>query len=156
GRHRPWRPARQTVGRAGLSSQDRYSQTGSKGENQRRRGDFSKGHFNRASVRRPCCGIRACSGRARPARGRPYRAGGGLGALSMNWSKTALIFIAAFLAVFWEAAFSGLRHLTGAQIDLLPSLVVYAALYSSFSSVAALAALGGLWLDSLSANPLGV
>jgi rod shape-determining protein MreD len=74
----------------------------------------------------------------------------------MNWFQTALIFVAAYLAVFWEAAFSGLRHLTGAQIDLLPSLVVYTALCSSLGTVVALAALGGLWLDSLSANPLGL
>ncbi len=79
-----------------------------------------------------------------------------MGAVSMNRFKTILILAAAFLAVFWEAAFSGLRHLTGAQIDLLPSLVVYAALYSGLTTVALLATLGGLWFDSLSANPLGV
>lgn len=74
----------------------------------------------------------------------------------MNWLHTVFILIAAFLAVFWEAAFSGLRHLIGAQIDLLPALMVYAALCAGMTTITLLAVLGGLWLDSLSANPLGV
>jgi len=74
----------------------------------------------------------------------------------MNWINTILILAAAFLAVFWEAAFNGVRHLLGAQIDLLPPLMVYASLSADLVVVALLAALGGLWFDSLSANPLGV
>ncbi len=74
----------------------------------------------------------------------------------MNWLNTALILGAAFLAVFWEAAFAGVRHVLGAQIDLLPPLIVYAALYTGTTTVALLAVCGGLWFDSLSANPLGV
>ena len=74
----------------------------------------------------------------------------------MNWLNTALVLGAAFLAVFWEAAFSGVRHLVGAQIDLLPPLMVYAGLCTGTTTVALLAFCGGLWLDSLSANPLGV
>ena len=72
----------------------------------------------------------------------------------MTWLNTVLVLVAAFLAVFWEAAFGGIRHLTGAQIDLLPPLIVYASLYSSLGIVASVAVLGGLWFDSLSANPL--
>ncbi len=74
----------------------------------------------------------------------------------MNWLNTILVLAAAFLAVFWEAAFSGLRHLLGAQIDLLPPLMVYAGLAAGFNAVCLLAIVGGLWFDSLSANPLGV
>jgi len=74
----------------------------------------------------------------------------------MNWLNTAFILGTAYLAVFGEAAFSGLRHLVGAQIDLLPALMVYAALCTGLTSVALLALCGGLWFDSLSANPLGV
>jgi hypothetical protein len=73
----------------------------------------------------------------------------------MNWLITLLIIAAAFLAVFWEAAFQGVRHVLGAQIDLLPSLMVYAALCSNLATVCLLACFGGLWFDSLSANPLG-
>ena len=74
----------------------------------------------------------------------------------MNWLNTVFILVTAFLAVFWEAAFNGVRHLIGAQIDLLPALMVYAGLCAGVATVALLAVLGGLWFDSLSANPLGV
>jgi rod shape-determining protein MreD len=74
----------------------------------------------------------------------------------MNALQTILIFAAAFLAVFGEAALPGFRNLLGAQIDLLPAIVVYAALNADIAVVALLAVLGGLWFDALSANPLGV
>jgi len=74
----------------------------------------------------------------------------------MNWLSTILVLGTAFLAVFWEAAFGGVRHLVGAQIDLLPPLMVYASLCTGITTVTAVALAGGLWFDSLSANPLGV
>jgi hypothetical protein len=74
----------------------------------------------------------------------------------MNWLHTIFVLAIAFLAVFWESAFGGLRHVLGAQVELLPSLMVYAALCSNLTTVTLLAVLGGLWFDSLSANPLGV
>jgi rod shape-determining protein MreD len=74
----------------------------------------------------------------------------------MIWLNNILILLAALLAVFWEAAFGTLRHWFGAQVDLLPALMVYASLYGSFATVTMLAAIGGLWFDSMSANPLGV
>ncbi len=74
----------------------------------------------------------------------------------MNWLNQLLILGAAFLAVFWETAFNGVRHLLGAQVDLLPPLMVYASLCAGLNTVVLLALLGGLWFDSLSANPLGV
>jgi cell shape-determining protein MreD len=75
---------------------------------------------------------------------------------AMNRLQTVFVLAAAFLAVFWEAAFTGLRHVIGAQIDLLPALMVYAGLCTSLTTVTLLAVLGGLWFDSLSLNPLGV
>jgi cell shape-determining protein MreD len=74
----------------------------------------------------------------------------------MNRLRTVFVLATAFLAVFWESAFTGLRHLIGAQVDLLPALIVYASLFGSLTTVTLLAVLGGLWFDSLSANPLGV
>lgn len=74
----------------------------------------------------------------------------------MNFFKPALILGFAFLAVFGEAALSAPRRLLGAQIDLLPGLMVYAALNADIATLSLLAILGGLWFDSLSANPLGV
>ena len=74
----------------------------------------------------------------------------------MNPFRTFLILVAAFLAVFWEAAFPGTARWLHAQVDLLPPLIVYASLCTELTSVALLAVFGGLLLDSLSANPLGV
>jgi rod shape-determining protein MreD len=74
----------------------------------------------------------------------------------MNAVSTILILAAAFLAVFGEAAFPLLRHWLGAQVDLLPVLMVYAALNADIVTISLLAVLGGLWFDALSANPLGV
>lgn len=74
----------------------------------------------------------------------------------MTWLTTLIIFAIAFLAVFWEAAFNGLRHLLGAQVDLLPPLMVYAGLRAPLLTICLLAVFGGLCFDSLSANPLGV
>ena len=79
-----------------------------------------------------------------------------MGAVSMNPINSILILLAAFVAVYLEASFNGVRHLFGAQIDLLPPLIVYASLSTDLVTLALLAVLGGLWFDSLSANPLGV
>lgn len=73
----------------------------------------------------------------------------------MNTLRTAYLLAAALLVVFWESAFDGIRALVGAQVDLLPPLAVYAALKGSLTSLVLLALVGGLGLDSLSANPLG-
>ncbi|MBU6410665.1 MAG: hypothetical protein KGR98_09775 [Verrucomicrobia bacterium] len=67
-----------------------------------------------------------------------------------------LVLAAAFLAAFGEAAFSLPHRLLGAQVDLLPALMIYAALQTDIVTVSFLAVLGGLFLDSLSANPPGV
>ena len=74
----------------------------------------------------------------------------------MNVFNTILILAAAFLAVFGEAVLSAPRHFLGAQIDLLPALMVYAALSADIVTISLLAVAGGLWFDSLSANPLGL
>ncbi len=74
----------------------------------------------------------------------------------MNILQTILILAAAFLAVFAEAVFPLLRYWLGAQVDLLPVLMVYAALNADLATVSLLAVLGGLWFDTLSANPLGI
>jgi rod shape-determining protein MreD len=74
----------------------------------------------------------------------------------MNVFRTILILACAFLAVFGEATLPAPRHLLGAQVDLLPALMVYAALNTGLPSIALLAVLGGLWFDALSANPLGI
>jgi rod shape-determining protein MreD len=74
----------------------------------------------------------------------------------MSTLNSILILLVAFLAVFCESAFSGFRNLLGAQIDLLPALMVYAALSAGLPTVTMAAVFGGLLFDSLSANPLGI
>jgi cell shape-determining protein MreD len=74
----------------------------------------------------------------------------------MNWLNTIVLLGAAFVAVFLEASCDGFRRLFGAQIDVLPALMVYASLTCEIGGVALLAALGGLLVDALSYNPLGV
>jgi len=74
----------------------------------------------------------------------------------MNWLNTILMLAAAFLAVFCEAAFPLLHRWLGAQVDVLPALMVCAALNTDIVTVSLLAMLGGLWFDALSANPLGI
>ena len=74
----------------------------------------------------------------------------------MKLLNSVLVLAAAFLAVFGEAVLFGPRHWLGAQIDLLPALMIYAALNTNVVVVSLLAVFGGLWFDALSANPLGL
>jgi hypothetical protein len=74
----------------------------------------------------------------------------------MTFLNPILILSFAFLAVFFEATLSAPRQWLGAQIDLLPALMIYAALRSDIVTVSLLAMLGGMWFDSFSANPLGI
>jgi len=67
-----------------------------------------------------------------------------------------LILLAAVLMVFLQGTCNGLRHLLGAQVDLLPALMVYTALTTGPVMMMTLAVSGGLMFDSLSVNPLGV
>jgi cell shape-determining protein MreD len=73
----------------------------------------------------------------------------------MRWRPTLFVLAAAFVAVFLEATVGLWRKLLGAQVDVLPALMVYAALTLGFATIVLLAICGGLWFDSLSLNPLG-
>jgi rod shape-determining protein MreD len=70
--------------------------------------------------------------------------------------NTFMLLTAAFVAVFLQAALAGLRHILGAPVNLLPALIVFAALYGGLRAVSLLAVCGGFWFDSFSANPLGI
>jgi len=74
----------------------------------------------------------------------------------MSGLHSILILAAAFVLVFFEASSDLFRHLLGAQIDFLPALMVYTGMTNGIATIALLAVGGGLWFDSLSANPLGV
>ena len=74
----------------------------------------------------------------------------------MNWLNTIIYPGAGLCGGFLEGSFDLFRNWLGAQITLLPALMVYASLTSGIGTVALLAVCGGLWRDSLSADPLGV
>lgn len=74
----------------------------------------------------------------------------------MSFFNPILILGFAFVAVFAEATLSVPRRWLGAQVDLLPVIMVYAALNADIVTVSLLAVLGGIWFDSFSANPLGI
>lgn len=74
----------------------------------------------------------------------------------MNRIENISIAFSAWLAVAFEVAFNGFRDWFGAQIGLLPALMVYVALSASWPGVVLLALVGGLMHDSFSANPLGI
>lgn len=74
----------------------------------------------------------------------------------MNQLNTLLLLVVTYVVVWLQATFNDFRQLTGAQFDLLPSLVVYTALQSNLTGLTAVAGIGAFLLDSLSANPLGV
>lgn len=73
----------------------------------------------------------------------------------MSYARHILLLLLAFLAVFAETAFDAPRLWLGSHLSLIPPLMVYAALRLDLAAVTILAVLAGLWLDSLSANPLG-
>lgn len=74
----------------------------------------------------------------------------------MNGLQTILLLVLAFFGVFAECVVDFPRLWLGVQFDILPPLVVYAALSGGVSTLALLATAGGLWSDALSGNPLGV
>ena len=74
----------------------------------------------------------------------------------MNVLNSMVVLLAVYLAVFWETVFSGIRQLLGAQVDLLPAMMVYASLSCGLPTVTLAAVLGGLFFDTLSANPFGI
>jgi hypothetical protein len=79
-----------------------------------------------------------------------------MGADAMNWLKSILVLLFTFVAVFLEAVCRSPRELLGAQIDLLPAIIVYASLSCDVLTLSLVAVLGGMWFDSLSWQPLGV
>lgn len=79
-----------------------------------------------------------------------------MGGVSLITVEALFLVVTAWLAVFAQSWFGGIRVLTGAQVDVLPSLMVYAGLTGGMWSVGLLSFFAGTLLDSLSLNPLGV
>lgn len=78
-----------------------------------------------------------------------------MGYIPVNGFNLLLVLAAAYGLVLVQSAFDLTRWLCGAQINLLPALMVYAALNCELPVLVLLAVVAGLLFDSLSANPLG-
>ncbi len=74
---------------------------------------------------------------------------------STNWVALTVFVATGYAVAFAEGRVTTLRDLTGAQVDLLPGLMVYAAMAYRMEVVLGCAFLFGLLYDSLSANVLG-
>ncbi len=74
----------------------------------------------------------------------------------MNYLSFIALIAVTYLTVFLTAWQSGTRNWLGVQLDFLPALMVYCGLSVDWGTLSVIAVLGGLWFDSLSANPLGI
>lgn len=78
-----------------------------------------------------------------------------MGHHSVTVFRFVAVIVLAVAFVFFEAAITWPRQLLGAQVDLLPALMVFTAVRLGPGSILALALIGGLSMDALSLNPLG-
>jgi len=67
-----------------------------------------------------------------------------------------LVLISTYLITFLQSTVTFFRDWVGVQPDLLPGLIVYVSLTSGLPQIMLVACAGGLCLDSLSSNPLGI
>jgi rod shape-determining protein MreD len=72
-----------------------------------------------------------------------------------NWVALAVFVVTGYAIIFAQSRFSAFRDVTGAQLDLIPGLMIYAALMFHMEIVIGCALVFGLLYDSLSANLLG-
>jgi cell shape-determining protein MreD len=79
-----------------------------------------------------------------------------MGGTPVSYFSTASILLVAYLAIFLESSVGVVRNWIGAQIDILPVLMVYCGFNTGLITITLTAVLGGLWFDALSANPLGI
>jgi hypothetical protein len=79
-----------------------------------------------------------------------------MGGSSVNYLNLIAILLIAYLAIFVEAYSTFPRAWIGAQVDVLPVLMVYCGLSTGLATLSVTAVVAGVWFDSLSANPLGI
>lgn len=78
-----------------------------------------------------------------------------MGFVPVNGFTLGLVLVAAFVTVLVQSAFDLTRWLCGAQLNLLPALMVYTALTCELPVLVLVALVGGSLFDAVSANPLG-
>ncbi len=74
----------------------------------------------------------------------------------MNWVHPISLFLVTWVAAFLQATPWSARIGLGAQPDLLPALVVYAAFNANLATTAGVAVVAGLSYDALSSGPFGL
>lgn len=79
-----------------------------------------------------------------------------MGAATMNWLSPTLLYLVAWAGLFAQTQFAPVRSWLGLVPGVLPTLLVYAAFTHPLGTSSTFAVITGLWLDSLSGNPLGV
>ena len=79
-----------------------------------------------------------------------------MGSPTVSYLNTAAILLVAYVAIFLEAYVGVVRNWIGAQVDLVPVLMVYCGLTTGLATLTVTAVFAGLWFDTLSANPLGI
>jgi rod shape-determining protein MreD len=72
-----------------------------------------------------------------------------------NWVTLLVFLITGYFVVFAQARISAFRDITGVQPDLLPGMMVYAAMAFPLETVMICATVFGMMFDSFSANALG-
>lgn len=73
----------------------------------------------------------------------------------MSPAHLILTLVLAYLSVFLQTGLDTPRLWLGGPLSFLPALLVYVALRLDLLTVTLFSLCGGLWLDSVSANPLG-
>lgn len=74
----------------------------------------------------------------------------------MRGTRTILILSVALVAVFFQTTCTLFRDPFGAQIDPLPALMVYTAMFANIGAMTMLAIFGSLWQSAMSADPPGI
>ena len=72
-----------------------------------------------------------------------------------NWVSMFIFLLIGYGTIFLQSRFTVFRDFFGFQFDLVPGLVVYAAIHFSFFAALGCAATLGIMYDLLSANPIG-
>lgn len=75
--------------------------------------------------------------------------------LPINKLRLSFVLAMTVLVVFLQTTVNASRYWLGAQVDLLPSLVVFTSGTGDFMAFLACVIVGGLCYDSFSSNPIG-
>jgi rod shape-determining protein MreD len=79
-----------------------------------------------------------------------------MGNSKMNWPNTIAVLLTAYVAILFQTWFQRAPAILGFRPDLMPAIVLVAALRATIPSATLIAVTIGFWIDSLSVNPFGI